>query len=375
MTEKYGCWVTGGKKFLRKFDALVHATKHNKDVKLYYHNDVWQNFDRSKLGKQSLDTLYRERAQQLRDKYDYLILYYSGGSDSHNVLRTFIDNNIKLDEVCVKWPKTLQDGNLYIANTVDKSARNFWSEWDYAIVPSLKVLAQKNPEIKITIKDYIADVDRLNIESMFENLDFVRGGAILMNSVVSDSERTLLSQGRTVGHIYGVDKPLIYTHQKKLYMFFSDIALDAIGGGRVAENPLGAEAFYWTPDMPELAFEQAYQMCLYYRMNPDKHKYLWTIKIPTSEERAMINQFQTDLARSMLYSNWNHRFQADKPHSASRSDKFFWFYEHGELIKPREQYYGNLLDRVKQINTKFLNGTDTPIYNVMITNYFYVTSL
>jgi hypothetical protein len=373
MSEKYGCWTTGGKKFLKKFDALAHASKTGGEVKFYYHNTTWENFNRSLLGRSNLNDLYRERAQQLRDKYDYLILYYSGGSDSHNVLRTYIDNNIKLDEICVKWPKTLQDGNLYIANNVDTSAKNYWSEWDYAIVPTLKQLAQQNPEIKITIKDYIEDINKVKIDEMFENLNFVRGGGILLNSVVSDSETEQLSQGKTVGHIYGIDKPLIYMNNNKLYMFFSDVCVDQAGRSVFSED--STECFYWSSDMPELVFEQAYQMCLYYKANREKLQYLWTIKKPTSEERIMINQFQTDLARSILYTNWDYRFQADKPNSASRTDKFFWFYKHSELITLRDQYYGNLFDRVNIINDRFLSGGDTPVYDISYTNYFYVTSL
>lgn len=373
MTEKYGCWTVGSKKFISKYDALAYATKNNGIVKFYYHDTVWQNFDRTKLGKTSLSLLYRDRAQQLRDKYDYLILYYSGGSDSHNVLRTFIDNDIKLDEVCVKWPKALQAGKLYIANTVDKSARNFWSEWDYCILPTLKQLRSKYPNIKITIKDYTDNIDNLDIEDILENLNFVRGGAILMNSVVSDSETILLNQGLTVGHIYGIDKPLLYTHSNKMYMFFSDLCVDQAGRSMFSNET--TECFYWAPDMPELAFEQAYQMCLYYRANPDKQKYLWTINIPTNEERVVINQFQTDLARDILYTTWDYRFQADKPNSASRTDKFFWFYEHSEMSVPRQKYYGNLKDRVSQLDKRFLAGDNIPVYNIMTTNYFYVTQL
>lgn len=48
---------------------------------------------------ESMKTLCKQRAQQLRDSYDYLILYNSGGSDSTTVLNAFLDNNIFVDEV------------------------------------------------------------------------------------------------------------------------------------------------------------------------------------------------------------------------------------------------------------------------------------
>jgi len=51
---------------------------------------------------ESLDFLYALRARQLREKYDYLVLYFSGGADSTNILKTFIDNNIFLDEIVMQ---------------------------------------------------------------------------------------------------------------------------------------------------------------------------------------------------------------------------------------------------------------------------------
>jgi hypothetical protein len=373
-TEKYGYWRVEDQKFLSKYDALVYASTHNKNVNFYYHNNVWETFDRKKLGKVSLQELYKQRAQQLRDTYDYLILYYSGGADSHNILRTFIDNNIKLDEICIKWPKTLMDGMFYTPNSNDTSARNYWSEWNYAIKPILEWVAKNKPDIKITIKDYTESIDKLNVDEIFEKLNFVRGGGILLNSVISDSD--LRFNSKKVSHIYGIDKPLLFTHKQKAYMFFTDVCLDQAGRGDIdAEN---TECFYWTPDMPLLPFEQAYQLSLYYKVNPDKQKFLWTIVNKPPEEKVIINQFQNDLSRSLLYTNWDNRFQADKPNSASRTDKFFWFYEHPELSAVRDKYFHNVSSRVNMIDDRLLtkkSSTGPQVYEVSRSKYFYITDL
>lgn len=375
MKEKYGYWTVNDKKFAKKFDALLYASDTKSRVYFYYHDSVWKNVDRSQLGKYSLKTLYKERAQQLRDNYNYLILYYSGGADSHNVLRTYIDNNIKLDEICIKWPKPLMDGKLYTPNCLDTSAKNYWSEWNYSIKPTLEWLSSTHPEIKITIKDYTESIDDLKIDDVFEQLNFVRGGGILLNSVVSDSERKLTNRGRTVGHIYGIDKPLLYTHDNRIYIFFTDVCLDQVGRSKLDEE--SSECFYWSPDYPILAMEQAYQLSLYYVANQSARNYLWTIKIPTSIERVAINQFQNDLARDLLYDNWDNRFQADKPSSDNRRDKFFWFYEHDEFSKIRNRYFDNLSQRVKLINESYLtnNLSSIPVYNVIISKYIWIADI
>ena len=48
---------------------------------------------------QDLLDLYVQRVQQLRNKYDHLVLLYSGGADSHNILKCFEHSGTKLDEI------------------------------------------------------------------------------------------------------------------------------------------------------------------------------------------------------------------------------------------------------------------------------------
>lgn len=48
---------------------------------------------------ESMKELSKQRAQHIRDTYDYIILYHSGGSDSTTVLNSFLDNNIFIDEI------------------------------------------------------------------------------------------------------------------------------------------------------------------------------------------------------------------------------------------------------------------------------------
>ena len=101
--------------------------------------------------------MYVERCNQLRDKYDYLVLHYSGGSDSHNILHTFLTNNIKLDEISIRWPKHWLDGKFYNVNNIDKSAKNAPSEFNYTIKPTLEYLQKHHPDIKINIVDFTED--------------------------------------------------------------------------------------------------------------------------------------------------------------------------------------------------------------------------
>lgn len=374
MSDKFGYWRVGTQRFSRKIDALLYASSINAAVNFYYHNHIWENYDRSNLGKVSLQSLYKERALQLRDKYDYLILCYSGGADSHNILKTFLDNRIRLDEVFVKWPKPLRDGKLYTPNTTDISAKNFWSEWDFVLKPRLQWLAATHPEIKITLKDYTVGLTESKIKQLFDTLNFIRPGGMVYNSVISDTDKVL--SGKSVAHIYGTDKPLLCTNptKDKLMFFFSDVALDQVAKSDI--NPENSECFYWSPDMPSIIFEQSYKIGEYIKNNTHlKNTHLWRAGL-TDAEKVAAGQLQYDLIKTILYDNWNpHTFQTNKPTRGDRKDKFSWFYESPEFEEARKIFAHLLTARVNTISDNLLSipdETSIPIYKIGITPSFFV---
>ena len=85
-----------------KVYALIKASEKNTRATWWYYNEIFDNANENfKLHDASVEAMYRQRALQLRESYDYLILNYSGGADSHNILATFLKNNIKLDHIFV----------------------------------------------------------------------------------------------------------------------------------------------------------------------------------------------------------------------------------------------------------------------------------
>lgn len=50
---------------------------------------------------ESFKELCKQRALQIRESYDYVVLHFSGGSDSTTVLNSFIENKIPIDEIVI----------------------------------------------------------------------------------------------------------------------------------------------------------------------------------------------------------------------------------------------------------------------------------
>jgi hypothetical protein len=350
-----GYWKVRDQKFISKYQALAYASKNKDRVEYIFFDHVWQNFDRSLLGKYTLKELYRQRAQQLRDKYDYLILYFSGGADSYNVLRSFIDNGIRLDEVCIKWCNDSLTANteVYIPNQMNKKATNYLSEWDYAIKPVLEWLGQNHPDVKIEIVDWFRDKDFKTIERAFSLVNHWHDVEINSLAVWSPSENILLEKGLTIGSIYGIDKPCTLFAEDKSYMYFPDGATTM--GTPNPNNIFGTEYFYWAHEFPILTFEMANVAIQAFKVDRELAQVAITDK-NRYDKTFTFNAFQVQQKRlrHIIYDNWNDRFQAFKPVEADRSDKHFWVYKY-EQLRNYVNEYNNIL------NT-YLKGLETSQY-------------
>ena len=371
-----GHWTVGSQKFVNKYQALLYGKQNQLPIDYIFFDSVWQLFDRSLLGKFTLQELYKKRAQQLREKYDYLILYFSGGADSWNVLRSFIDNNIKIDEVCVKWCKDTIDNRIYTPNTVELSAINYLSEWDYAIKPALEWLSQYHPTIKIEIVDWFKDKSFSKVEEIFGIVNHWHDVEVNSLAVWSPSESNLLEKGLSVGSIYGVDKPNTYREDGKWYMYFLDSAT-AMGTPN-PNNIYGTEYFYWAPDFPILTFEMANKVIHAFKTNPTLLEIAIRKENRHDKKFLLLSwQLQQKKLRGILYDNWTNRFQAYKPITPDRSDKHFWIFKHPELQRYKEIYKDYTNAHIKELQDSVYLGHEfdnniLTIYKSMVSKKHFI---
>jgi hypothetical protein len=87
---------------------------------------------------ETIQELRLRRAQQIREKYDNIILFCSGGTDSTPILRTFVENNIPIERVG-------------IAINDDWATLRNW-EFNTLVFPGLKkYLHDHNYEVKVDV--------------------------------------------------------------------------------------------------------------------------------------------------------------------------------------------------------------------------------
>lgn len=346
--------------FANKMYAVKRAISTKSDVKWHYFDDVFSSVNTSNLGQVSLSELYRQRAQQLRDSYDCLVLYYSGGSDSWNVLNTFLKNNIKLDCVYVYRPVRATDKDLYIPNQLDFSDRNHVSEWDFVIKKDLDWLAAHHPDIHIEIGDWtdvMINANNTSFERILETATTQNSLCTLFKNVCPcQYERRMLDRGNTVGKVMGIDKPKLEEVDGKCYFYFVDTSCPYLP---VDDNPAGVEYFYISPDFPSLTVEQAYAVLSYYKNLPEKMYMLRdeSRRYPTEWDNWTYEQIYQVIykkeadERPVLYPDWDmHRFQSGKaaprvslPPGVRSGEEFLWKLDEFKLASSKWEYHWNEL--------------------------------
>ena len=319
IVDRLGYYKVGESKiFTNKITALMEATRTKEHVSWAFNDDTFSKFDWLTTPTLTLKEVYKNRALQLREKYDYLVLNYSGGSDSHNILHTFLENNIRLDEILVRWPRK-RTQQLYTPS-VFSTAYNQLSEWDLAILPDMKWVAANYPNIHIEFYDYSDDTFDFFKTAKATNdpwFDVISGTqlspthAVRWRTNLDRYQKLFYEKGVTGCHIFGTDKPRVCFKDNNFFAYY----LDTIAGtpthfGDYQDKYSALELFYWTPDMPEVVKVQSHAVMNFFKKNPGL---LPVISPNAALSYTLRNTYET-LIRSIVYPYWDFsRFQAAKP--------------------------------------------------------------
>lgn len=202
------CWIESDSSIITNRNSFTNLKNHNNII--FKIHKSFEEADWSKEPTKSLQQLYKERAQQLRDKYNYLIVYFSGGADSITVLNSFINNNIHLDEVVINsFPE------------IDKDILNCNYAKEYLKLRSFKG--------KITINNLT--MEKLNIinqnQLWFNDEDNNFSGLLpgLTRSYIDFFEENNLTEyvrrSGNVGHVFGADVPKLSRTENAFYCQFN----------------------------------------------------------------------------------------------------------------------------------------------------------
>ena len=271
---------------LNVYHTLIEAVQSNRTVWFYYHDDVFRNVDWKVEPLLSLDELYRIRAQQLRDKYPYLLLCYSGGNDSTNMLETFYYNNIHIDEILVVGAVS-QDPNK-------KTDINHNGDLYCNAFPLLNKL--NLPKTKITFVDYTeffrdGSLDQFSLIKQYghEWTRHIGSFFSVHNLFWHDLKRFVgANNEKETGVLFGADKVRVEYANGKAFTRFSNLSFSDYGNQYHDQN-FHRVNFYTDadPEAIEIVKKQAHVFNKVLRQaetlnlpSPDRNEILYRLRNP-----------------------------------------------------------------------------------------------
>lgn len=356
-SRRLGFFKVGNVVFNNKVNAYIYASKTNQDVKWDFNDDIFSSIDWKIPIETPLTELYRQRAQQIRDSYDFVSIYFSGGVDSAAVIRAFIDNNILIDEIVMV--------RINCADVVrDSTGAHYESEIMLAAYPYLKeVIRDSRTSIRFL------DIDDTAIEfstnsTMLEQYqylnfcnpgNFLKQGCILFDKTWTD----LYEKGKRVAHVMGVDKPVIIYGNGKYTFNFTDHSPHQFQALFPTESSIRKESFefleffFWTPSLPQLVIKQ----CQIVKALCERNLFAKLISSNPNLNTSM--QFEYDPIMRHIYTP--ETFDVYKNFRSKRSTLTFenggyeWFYKMPNVVQ--EAFHRAHLATKVNVDKRFFSGT------------------
>ena len=320
-----GIYKSNDKFFHNKIDAIFEANISNKWVEWDYHDNIFSQHNWAIDPPVGLEEIYKQRALQLRDAYDYLVLFYSGGVDSWYILNTFIKNNIHLDEIYMYGPFEAEE-KIYDQLGLDRSPGYYTREIRQSLPLLRKLVGERN--VKINVFDWTRHI----IEAADDRDWFYTAGVRFDPTCMVRSKfhkifrehSEMRHKGKKVGFVYGIDKPRLIRDDASIYFAFLDVIFttsvlptnDILG--EFYEND---EFFYWTPNMPELSIKMSH-VAVNYLAATNQIGLIKHIKnIAAFHDETYYKQ-----VNRAIFPDWNHNtWQVKKPSGATYNEQSKWF--------------------------------------------------
>tara|TARA_R110000823_G_scaffold207786_11_gene338335 strand:- start:2607 stop:3752 length:1146 start_codon:yes stop_codon:yes gene_type:complete len=296
--DSRGYYRVGDRKHYSKIAAIEDNIKSSEELRWIFNDDIFSKHDWTVEPEKSLDDLYAVRAQQLRNDYDWLCLSFSGGSDSVNILQTFVKNNIQLDELLIYGPFSAPESTW----TSKFEPGSYMGELEYVAIPFAKSIREYFPNIKITLYDWVDDM-----LTGFENEDWIyltsnrfnpaSAAKVKFHSMRRDQFEKF-DKGLKVVNIYGVDKPRVYIKDESYYLTFLDLMAWNGSSAQIDQKSWEYdEWFYWSPDSIDIMCKQAHILKNFFDANPELRH---LIKMETYDEDRSIH-----ILKQLVYPGWN----------------------------------------------------------------------
>ena len=370
---KLGYYRVGDKIFYSKPEAYIYATQVDIEPSWHFNSKEFASADWLTDPDLNLREIYRLRAQQLRNKYDWIRIEASGGGDSTTAIFSFLLNGIHLDEVVFRYPKQVDKD--VTNDPFNTKPENTLSEWQFAAKPLFDWISTNYPKTRITFHDYSDVVLKDNYmkdESwVFTTRDwFQPGHGAKHNNFAVKEHRELADSGKSIAVVYGIDKPKVVLINNKWYTYFIDVFANHVNPIIEDYTNVTTELFYWTPDLPEIAIKQSHMIKTWFDQPQNQNlKNLVTYPVLNPNLRTSYE----GIAKSIIYPDYDQQtWQTSKPTNSFYNEMDHWFHVNLKDTKVYSAWQAGLEFLVDKIDPKlFQYQSGKPVGLRWNTSVFY----
>lgn len=347
---QFGYYQCLNKKFFSKIEAMEYADRYNSSISFHYNDHVFSQQDWHHEPTQTLTELYLQRATQLRSQYDYIVLFYSGGADSHNMLESFVHAGVHIDEIA--------SFHSYAADHDKQSSFN--REVFETAVPYVENL-KKQKRLSETTQHRLIDQSQLiadfTKQMHWQDFPYLANSTISINNMSRADLRTyvtdwqdIINQGKRLCLIWAHDKPRIHHLNGQFHLFFMDIFDNCVSTKlqHLAHPGYFDEMFYSTPDFPQLVIKQAHVISKFLQTCDINHPYV--TKDVTGLGHVMKDSqayWLTQDAQSLIIYPWFDPglYYEPKPRDILYSQRDRWFWSDQDLSNRYRDCINALVNR------------------------------
>jgi len=314
MDKLHGYYTCNGQEFESKIQALMLSNTTGQPVNWNFNNEVFDHYNWSQEPELTLDQLYDLRSREIREKYDYVVLSYSGGADSNNVLESFLRQNLHIDEIVYNAALAATE-KLNVFDPAETAAWNVNAEFKLHTANRLHQIKLRSPGTKITVNDttnatiegFEKHPDGEWISTQKEMLNPM--GVHNFNFAYFRDLRVMFDKGKKIAIIVAMDKPKIRVVNGGCYLYFSDKTANIVPlQDHLKDYPnTRTEFFYWHPNSCAMLAKQAHTVLKIINYNSQ----FKTIFEDTSVKAVRFTQDR--VLRNIIYTTWKQEwFQSDK---------------------------------------------------------------
>lgn len=340
--DKFGYYTVGDYKTYSKLEAIEIQNRTNQFPEWHFNHEAYAKINWKTPIQFDIWDLYKIRAQQIRNSYDYVVLFYSGGSDSYNAISAWIDSGLKIDEIATFWNYEGSKNKFDLMNSE----------------PTMVVEKQIDLwKLQTDFKFRLIDFTQISLDSVNTEEDFVYSinnsfspnntAKAFFRDKVEDWKR-IIDSGKKLCLVWGSDKPQFF-YDDGHYIQFFDIIDHCVSPHNQRRYYQGYydELFYWTPDMPEIVVKQCQIVKNFISVCNDPQFY--QTEKNTFGYNPQLKMYLTGKTfRNLIYPTWNvNTFSSGKsPNKVfSLRDQWLWDsnLEERQKVIDRTLYYRKIV--------------------------------